>query len=172
MRTLDKACFKIAPDALGGGVGCLEFRPFRLQILQLVHEHIKVEVRHGWGIEHIITPAVLPENLTQLFYSYLCLLLVHIGYLLLDTKDKFNIFSEQCLNSQPSNPPVDYMEMMAESQALAEMAIGASVSLMTFALPPLTKTLICRLSSSGISIFTFAGSSEKLQNTNHAPFGP
>ena len=77
---LYETLLKVAAHALGGGVGGFEFRPFGLQMLQLVHEGVELVVRHGGGVIHIITPAVLPQESNQFLDSCLCRASFHTNY--------------------------------------------------------------------------------------------
>ena len=68
---------KVGAHLPGGGVGAVEFRVFRLQAFELVHQRVELEVGDYGGVVDVISPAVLLERAAQLFDSFPGLVSVH-----------------------------------------------------------------------------------------------
>ncbi len=64
VRELGKAAvLEVGSDATGGGVGTLELRPCRLELLQLMHPLVVLEIGHRRRILDIVFPGILSKEL-------------------------------------------------------------------------------------------------------------
>ena len=74
---LGEALVQVTSDPLCGRVRGPEVRKLVLEILQLAHKMVIVEITHCRSVVNIVPPAVLPEGIAQFEDSCLCLLPVH-----------------------------------------------------------------------------------------------
>ena len=75
--SLYESCADIAARTASGGVLRYEFRILSLKRFQLMHERVKLVVRHHRCILYIVKPAVLVQNGPELIYPRFCCILFH-----------------------------------------------------------------------------------------------